>query len=161
MGPVGSRRPDSSARREQTSRTTAVTASPQSAFVADGEPSRCDHPFMALMLRLGEKVTVKGRNLTVTPTAFDCLPRARDVLVEAALARRTVSYTELKERADLPYAQNGLGRLLDLLSEDCFRRGEPSLASLVVNRSTGEVGSDFAGDPVAERADVFAHGRWS
>jgi hypothetical protein len=29
--------------------------------------------------------------------------------------------------------------LLDLISEDCFRRDEPSLASLVVNGSTGEV----------------------
>jgi hypothetical protein len=109
----------------------------------------------------GEKVAMKGRTITVTEVALDCLPRVRDRLIEMAKAGQTVTYGELRQELDLPYPANGLGRLLDLLSEDCFRRREPSLASLVVNASTGEVGSDFDGDAVAERAMVFKHKHWS
>lgn len=116
---------------------------------------------MGLMLRQGEKVSIKGRNITVTDTAFECLPRVRDRLIEAALARETVTYGELREELKLPYLVQGMGRLLDLLSEDGFRRGEPSLASLVVNASTGEVGADFDGDPRAERELVFNRKHWS
>ncbi len=116
---------------------------------------------MGLLLRKGEKVSMKGRTITVTDTAFECLPRVRDRLVEAARARETVTYGELREELQLPYLVQGMGRLLDLLSEDCFRRGEPSLASIVVNASTGEVGEDFAGDPRAERTSVFEHPHWS
>jgi hypothetical protein len=97
----------------------------------------------------------------VTPTAFAWLPRVRDRLVEAARARETVTYGELREELGLPYLVQGMGRLLDLVSEDCARRGEPSLASVVVNASTGEVGHDFAGDPGAERAAVFGHRDWA
>ena len=116
---------------------------------------------MVLQLRRGEKVAVKGRTVTVTPTAFECLPRVRERLVEAARAGETVTYGELREELGLPYLVQGMGRLLDLVSVDCLRRGEPSLASMVVNASTGEVGADFDGDPAAERALVLAHGRWS
>lgn len=72
-----------------------------------------------------------------------------------------MTYAELHDHLDLPYAVNGMGRLLDLLSEDCIRRGEPSLAAIVVNASTGEVGDDFAGDPVAERSLVYAQRKWA
>ena len=116
---------------------------------------------MGLMLRRGEKVVVNGRTRTVTDIAFGCLPRVRDRLVEAALARETVTYGELREELDLPYLVRAMGRFLDLLTEDCRRRGEPSLASLVVNASTGEVGDQFGGDPQAERASVYAHRHWS
>jgi len=113
---------------------------------------------MSLMLKLGERVEMKGRTLTVTQTAFDCLPRTRDFLIDVAREGLTVTYGEVKGELDLPYAPNGMGRLLDLLSEDCARRGEPSLAAIVVNRSTGEVGHDFAGDAFAERKLVYK--RW-
>lgn len=36
------------------------------------------------------------------------------------------------DELDLPFAPSGLGRILDLLSEDCTRRNEPSLVALVV-----------------------------
>ncbi|WP_156374214.1 hypothetical protein [Cellulomonas sp. Leaf334] len=116
---------------------------------------------MGLKLRKGEKISMKGRNITVTDTAFECLPRVRDRLVEAALARELVTYGELRQELELPYLVQGMGRLLDLLSEDCFRRNEPSLASIVVNASTGEVGDDFDGDPAAERERVFDRKHWS
>jgi hypothetical protein len=111
---------------------------------------------MRLRLREGEKLQIKGRTVTVTPTAVACLPRMREHLIEVAKAGQTTTYGELKAHAGLPYAPNGLGRPLDLLSEDCRRRDEPSLASLVVSAATGEVGSDFGGDPVAERVAVYA-----
>jgi hypothetical protein len=114
---------------------------------------------MSLMLKLGERVEMKGRTLTVTQTAFDCLPRTRNFLIDVARKGRTVTYGEVKSELDLPYAPNGMGRLLDLLSEDCDRRNEPSLAAIVVNRSTGEVGHDYAGDAFAERELVYKHWR--
>ena len=116
---------------------------------------------MVSTLRPGEKVLVHGRTVTVTPTAFAWLPRVRDRLVEAARAGETVTYGELREELGLPYLVQGMGRLLDLVSEDCGRRGEPSLASLVVNAGTGEVGAAFGGDAAAERARVRAHRHWS
>ncbi len=109
-------------------------------------------------LRPGERIEIKGRPVTVTPLAWDSLPRVRERLVEEAAARETVTYGELREELALPYLVQGMGRLLDLLSEDCARREEPSLASLVVNASTGEVGNDVDGDAAAERALVFGHG---
>jgi len=116
---------------------------------------------MSLVLKLGERVDIKGRTLTVTQTAFDCLPRTRDFLIEVARSGLTVTYGKLKGELDLPYAPNGMGRLLDLLSEDCDRRGEPSLAAVVVNATTGEVGDDYAGDAFAERTRVYRQHHWS
>lgn len=118
-------------------------------------------PSMESTLRPGERLVIKGRTVTVTPTAVACLPRVRARLVEAALAGETVTYGELREELDLPYLVQGMGRLLDLVSEECARRGEPSLASLVVNALTGEAGDDVGGHRAAERAQAFARRRWS
>lgn len=112
---------------------------------------------MTLMLRLGEKVEMKGRRMTVTPMAFEGLPRVRDHLIEVAKAADTTTYGQLVDDLELQYLPRGLGRLLDLLSEDCFRRDEPSLAALVVSDTTGEVGSDFGGDAVTERTALYAY----
>lgn len=109
---------------------------------------------MSLKLRTGETFDFKGRRITVTELAAETVPGIRDHLVDLARAGRTTTYGELKNALALPYSVNGLGRPLDLLSIDCGRRGEPSLAALVVNASTGEVGSDFDGDPVAARNDI-------
>lgn len=40
-----------------------------------------------------------------------------------------------------------------------MRNDVPSLAALVVNKQTKQVGADFGGDPEAERAALYAH--WS
>lgn len=109
------------------------------------------------MLRLGEEVEMKGRRMTVTPNAFHSLPRVRDHLIEVARAGDKITYGRLVAELELPYLPLGLGRLLDLLSSDCFRRQEPSLAALVVSDSTGEVGSDFAGNAVSGRDALYAH----
>ena len=112
------------------------------------------------LLREGERIEIKGRSVTVTPLAWESLPRVRERLVEAAAARETVTYGELREELALPYLVQGMGRLLDLVTEDCTRRGEPTLASLVVNATTGEVGDDD-GRSAAERARVYAWGGWT
>ncbi len=113
------------------------------------------------MLKLGEEIPMKGRVVRVTQDAYDYLPSIRDELIQVAADAGTVTYGELKDRLQLPWAPNGMGRMLDLLSVDCQRRGEPSLAAVVVGQRTGEVGQDFDGDPVAERARVYGQLHWS
>lgn len=116
-----------------------------------------DTSAMTLMLKLGEKVTIKGRTHNVSETAVECLPRVRDHLIECARARRTITYGELVSEVELTYRPQGLGWLMNLLSVDCQRRDEPSLAALVVRDDTGEVGHDFEGDAEAERDRLFAY----
>ncbi|MCE0488125.1 hypothetical protein [Ornithinimicrobium sediminis] len=112
---------------------------------------------MDLMLKRGEKVEVKDRLVTVTDLAYESLPRVRDRLIEVAKGRETITYGELHADVNLRYHPSGMGRLLDLLSEECHRRGEPDLASIVVNAATGEVGDDYGGDPVSEREALYRH----
>lgn len=112
-----------------------------------------------MKVELGEVVEYKGRRVTVTPTAHECLPLVRGYLVRVARSGEVVTYGDLRDDLGLPYAATGMGRLLDLVSIDCFRRSEPSLAALVVSASTGEVGSDFDGDAAAQRRDLSAF--WS
>ena len=112
---------------------------------------------MTLMLEPGEKVVTGGRTVTVTPLAYETPPVVRERLIEVARARGTTTYGGLRGDLDLRYLVQGMGRLLDLVTEDCLRRGEPSLASLVVNASSGEVGTASYGDPAAERTRVHAH----
>lgn len=110
---------------------------------------------MSLHLSLGEKIAPKGRILTVSELDVATLADMRPLLIEVARSRGTISYSALIKALDLPHATNGLGRILDLLSEDCSRRDEPSLAALVVSQSTGEVGEAFWGNPASERKLVY------
>ena len=112
---------------------------------------------MRMELELGEKVVSGGRTVTVTPLAHETLPAVGQRLIEVAGARETITYGGLRRDLDLRYLVQGMGRLLDLVTEDCLRRGEPSLASLVVNATSGEVGTASYGDPAAERERVHAH----
>jgi hypothetical protein len=107
--------------------------------------------------RVGDQVQIKGVTLTVSELDIAWLPRIRDHLIEHAAGGGTTTYGDLKRDLGLPHATNGLGRLLDLVGEDCARRDEPSLASLVVSRSTGEVGADFEGDAEHLRERVHRH----
>lgn len=114
---------------------------------------------MSLTLRAGERFDVKGRAIKVTKMQADVGPRVRDELIEVARRGDKITYGGLKAAAHLSHPPNGMGRLLDVISEDCFRRGEPSLAPLVVNAKTSEVGADYEGDPIADRQAVYDH--WS
>lgn len=101
-------------------------------------------------------VPVRGdKRIRVTPHMYDTLRLLREHLKQAARARRTVTYGEATAITNRAYAPNGWGPALDVLSEDCFRRDEPSLAALVVRSDVGEVGSAFIGDASDERQACF------
>lgn len=116
----------------------------------------------ALGLTVGEVVDTpetKGRAWRVSALDVEVLPRIYDYLVAKAREGQTVSYGDLKADLALPHATNGLGRVLDLLAVACRHRlHQPSLAPLVVNGTTREVGAQFSGDDAeAQRRVAFAH----
>jgi len=96
-----------------------------------------------------------GRTITVTKIQADVGQRVRDELIDIAKRGQTITYGELKAAADLSHPPNGMGRLLDVISQDCHLRNEPSLAPLVVNAQTREVGADYEGNPDADRRVVY------
>ena len=115
-----------------------------------------------LKVREGERLVLAFRGgsvVRVTPRMYEAVARARDELIEVAAAGGTMTYGELARAIEGAYLPRGMGRMLDVLSEDCFRRGEPSLASLVVQKDSGEVGSAFVGQAQAERERCYAYWR--
>ncbi|MGK2874159.1 MAG: hypothetical protein ACSLEW_00750 [Nocardioides sp.] len=114
---------------------------------------------MGLMLREGDQFEMKGRIITVTKIQAAVGQRVRDELIEVAKRGDKITYGALKHAAGLSHPPNGMGRLLDVISEDCRLREEPSLAPLVVNSQTCEVGADYEGDPVRDRRSVYDY--WS
>lgn len=114
---------------------------------------------MGLMLRAGDRFDMKGRTVTVTRMQADVGQRVRDELIDVAKRGQTITYGELRAAANLTHPPNGMGRLLDVISEDCRIRDEPSLAPLVVNGATREVGADYEGAPEADRQRLYDH--WS
>jgi len=114
---------------------------------------------MTSFLRAGTKFEIKGRSLTVTQLQEDVGSRVRDVLIDVARQGSTITYGGLKTAAELTHAENGMGRLLDVISHDCILRNEPSLAPLVVNAGTGEVGADYEGSPHEDRQKLYDYWR--
>ncbi len=109
------------------------------------------------MLVVGEVVTTPTRRFHVSAADVDAVGRMRAALVDVARARGTMTYGDLVEEAELPYPPRRLGRLLVLISEDCDRRGEPTLAAIVVTRSTGEVGDGYGAGASDDRADLYSY----
>ena len=109
------------------------------------------------MLVVGEVLEVDGRLLTVNERDPAHVAAMREFLIDLARSRVKSTYGELVDAAELPYLARGLGRLLNLLSEDCDRRNEPSLAALVVTKADSEVGDGYTGDAAGERARVYAY----
>ncbi|KAA1418146.1 hypothetical protein FE697_020110 [Mumia zhuanghuii] len=78
--------------------------------------------------------------------------RARAALITAAMRRSTLTYGELARAIDfdpdVPVGHH-MNRILDLVSQECIDRSEPSLAPLVVNERTGEPGKGYrdGGEP--------------
>lgn len=108
-----------------------------------------------------EVVLVAARNnkeIRVTQNMYDALTKLRPVLVDAARRGATVTYKDAAIATGNAYLPQGLGPALDVLSEDCFRRDEPSLAALVVRSDVGEVGEAFVGDAEDEREACWR--RW-
>lgn len=132
----------------------------------DRECESCGHQWTAdtsfgeprgLLLELGQNVESKGKTLKVSELDVSALPKIRTFLIDVARRGDTVTYGDVVAATGITHLPRGLGRLMDLLSEDCFLTDEPSLAALVVNQSTSEVGDAFAGDAPAERDDVYEY----
>ena len=73
--------------------------------------------------------------------------RARAALVVAALRKSILTYRELGVAIGMEGValRNQLPRVLEHLSTDCYEHGEPSLAALVVNATSGEPGKGWTG----------------
>jgi hypothetical protein len=99
----------------------------------------------------------------------DALKRAWPVFVEAARMGRTVSYTELAERAGPPITRRQVHRqLLKALGARCQAAGLPDLTALVVRKDTGLPGGGWLdpqrpGEPLdtwAEAVSSCFHYPW-
>lgn len=111
------------------------------------------------MLMVGEVVETHTRRFHVSASDIDAVARMRPFLIDEAKARSTVTYGELVTSLRLPCAPKGLGRLLVLLSEDCDRRDEPTLAAIVVTQATGEVGAGYGSGAQSDREALFDYWR--
>lgn len=150
------------ARRQAADRLTFQLTAPSSTLVRQSaaiSADRCHDEGHGIDGAPGDRFDMKGRTVTVTPMQADIGPRVRDELIGVAKRRQTITYGELKAAANLTHPPNGIGRLLDVISEDCRLRGEPSLAPLVVNGETREVGADYEGAPAADRQRLYDY--WS
>jgi hypothetical protein len=118
------------------------------------EESRC-------LLAPGETIATERRRFHVSSADVDHVVAMRGLLIDEARAGTTITYGEVVRALHLPVPPKGLGRLLVLLSEDCARRGEPTLAALVVKQSTGEVGDGYgpqASDDRRALIDFWSNG---
>jgi len=109
------------------------------------------------VLEAGEVVESDRRRFHVRPSDLDSVARMRDYLADAARVGETVTYGELVRETDLPVPPKGLGRLLVLLSEDCARRGEPTLAAIVVTAATREVGEGYGPGAGDDRSALYRY----
>ena len=76
----------------------------------------------------------------------DLAAKARPALITTSLRRSTMTYGELARAIDLDPGlplPHHINRVLNLVSQDCIDRKEPSLAVLVVNERSGEPGTGF------------------
>jgi len=69
--------------------------------------------------------------------------RARAALIAVACTGQTITYKGLSAAIGNLYLYRRLGGLLDALSWDCFKRGELSLAALVVRTGSRSPGTGF------------------
>lgn len=111
------------------------------------------------MLQAGETIETERRSLHVSDADVAQVAAMRALLIDEARSHSTITYGEVVRALDLPVAPKGLGRLLVLLSEDCARRGEPTLAAIVVTRSTGEVGHGYGPEALQDRRDLLDYWR--
>jgi len=87
------------------------------------------------------------------------------LLIDRAPSGRLLSYGDLVAAAKAAHPDNefvqraiavSAGRRLEAVRVFTNQRAYPDITSLVVNASTGEVGSAFGTDPVARRAEIAA-----
>jgi len=86
---------------------------------------------MPLKIRRGEVVETERGPITAAAADVAWLRQIRAFLLEVFAQQRHVDAAELMEQVGLPHQIDELGHLLALLTEDCTRRGEPSLSAWV------------------------------
>jgi hypothetical protein len=127
-----------------TSRTSmrvkaVISPSKQSRLpVKRGPAYRFPHQINDLVPSLGHPEKVK-----VTAELMEAVPLARAVLIHCALRGVTITYGELSIAIDRLVYPQSMKSLLDLLTVEGYRLGEPLLASLVVKRSSRESGDKW------------------
>ncbi|AZS07931.1 hypothetical protein PBI_GRAY_78 [Gordonia phage Gray] len=92
---------------------------------------------------VGEEVRHLSSTRSKRATAYQVqlVPVVRAVLIDTARRQTTITYGELCH-AIQAFSPRSVGGLLDTVWLDCIKRGEPSLANLVVG-TNGVPGSEF------------------
>ena len=111
-----------------------------------------------LAITVGDRFPVGERLYRLTPRLAESTIAARSVLLDIAEHREVITYGELSESIGRSVLPRHMGPLLSMIAHDCAARGEPSLASLVVSATTGEVGTGDSSWAPPQRLACWA--RW-
>ena len=84
-----------------------------------------------LKIRPGQVIETESGPIKATAADVAWLRQIRSFLLAVFAQQGHVDAAELKELVGLPHQLDEVARLLELLTHDCMRRGEPSLADLV------------------------------
>lgn len=86
---------------------------------------------LPLKIRRGEIVDTERGPIKATAGDVAWVRQIRAFLLEVFAQQRHVDAVELKEHVGFPHHLDQVGHLLELVTEDCRRRGEPSLSDFV------------------------------
>ena len=120
-----------------------------------------------LKIRRGEAVETSLGLIKVSPSDVAWLRPIRAFLLGVFAEQRQIDAAQLKEQVGFPHELHDVARLLALLAEDCARRGEPSLADLVLEvpaareassgESTALISQNDINELLAEGSDEPQH----
>lgn len=102
---------------------------------------------LPLKIRRGEVVETERGPIKATAGDVAWVRQIRAFLLELFAQQRRVDASELKKHVGFPHQLDEVGRLLELVTEDCRRRGEPSLSDFVEGVPEA---SDEGGGPSTE-----------
>ena len=106
-----------------------------------------------LKIRSGEIVGTLVGPIRASQADLKWVRQIRAFLLEVVVEGRHIDAAEMKEQVEFPHDLDDVAPLLALVSEDCTRRGEPSLAAIVA----GVPGADFGdeGTDVISQDEIF------
>ncbi len=109
---------------------------------------------LPLKIRRGEVVETERGPITAASADLAWLRQIRAYLLEVFAQQRHIDAAELKEHVGFPHRLDEVGQLLELLTEDCTRRGEPSLSALVEGVPAVTDEDDAASTEIISQADI-------
>ena len=86
---------------------------------------------LPLKIRRGEVIETDRGPIKATADDVAWVRQIRAFLLEVFAQQRYVDASELKDHVGFPHQLDRVGHLLELVTEDCRRRGEPSLSDFV------------------------------